>query len=280
MIRFDFFLAINGQNNLIISNTTISRCNSSLGGCIYIGSSNDNITITKSIISNCIAYGRDASGNGGGIYIFDNNFNTAIIESEFIENYAETSGGGLFSVSNDLLVFAGTSFINNTAQLYGGGIYLLNLNDNLLFTDITAYQSYITETWIGLSYRLEYYSILINSTGVDEYKIVFDQLTKIGYNDIFYICYTTDNIECNGTYFKVPRFATNQYWPGINLPSLIIPATSNFFLISSQGSVPSPLYIKFYIIAVLLSTNIPKIEGNSIYLINILVNNNIFTLFL
>lgn len=144
----------NGSLDTVITNSPILRnnANSDRGGGIWIGGTNNNLTLSNSQVS----YNTSILGNGGGIYFntlggmltLQNstqiNYNRVESEDqstgqgggiclipgimtmdstcEIAYNYASVAGGGIAATQGSMTTISGAVH-NNTTGIYGGGIY-------------------------------------------------------------------------------------------------------------------------------------------------------------
>lgn len=89
-----------------VYNSGISDCSGSNGGAVYVGG-----VSAELYMSNCVISGNVASA-GGGMYLAESTLTT-------LSNTGNSLGGGLFTVSTDVVTVNGTSFVGNTATSGG-----------------------------------------------------------------------------------------------------------------------------------------------------------------
>jgi thermitase len=170
-------ISVNGPNNCIIDCQNLGRgfyfhnaeeANAVLegltitngkaiagGGIICMGGSNP--TMKNLVLKNNSAYMQnDNYGYGGGIYT-DSDCNPVITDCNFIDNSAESSGGGL-------LIYYGSPTINNCifnsnyAEFYGGGVF--NEGGSSAF-DECVFSENIANQGDGGAFYNDYYASVI-----------------------------------------------------------------------------------------------------------------------
>lgn len=131
-------------STITMSGGTITGCNATWGGGVYVGAGST-FNMSGGSIENCTATTTDStSAMGGGVYVA--NKGTFNMSGGSIENCkassedGRASGGGIYNAGRTTL--SGTAKIRNCqAANAGGGIYdysILNISDNVEITGCTA----------------------------------------------------------------------------------------------------------------------------------------------
>lgn len=84
-------------------------------------------------IQNCVFINNGAYNEGGAAIFVNQALNTTIINSIFMDNYADYNGGGIFWSYGHGGSVINSTFINNTATEKGGAIY--HIGDDITLTD-------------------------------------------------------------------------------------------------------------------------------------------------
>lgn len=247
----------NSNYNLTIEATNVSYCNANFGGGVYFGA-NNSFLMNEVDINNCVSL-----YDGGGLYILSDMAEVIITNTKLKYNLARRNGGGIYVGSNNnQMIIAGCEINHNSAQ-YGGGLSLTSNNLNFAILDYDSYMYYqviqsehpyesFCPSAIGLNgpyviisgtvkvdgtnyyFILFYYFInlylynyllFIESIG---FILIFNELTKTGPQDTMTI-YDND-LNRNILYqFSVTTF------PGINLPSITVSASSFYYEFSGPA---------------------------------------------
>ena len=95
---------------------SITGCRAKNGGAVYANTSN--VSISGTTVSN-----NSASGNGGGVYIWNYNGSNQVSlqNASFRDNTASGSGGAIYAENGATV--SDCTFIHNTAGSYGGALY-------------------------------------------------------------------------------------------------------------------------------------------------------------
>ncbi|MDL2271188.1 DUF11 domain-containing protein, partial [Methanobrevibacter sp. OttesenSCG-928-I08] len=131
----------NGSNNKLINVNIINCVSQNAGAGIYNTGTNLLISGSSIIANNHVFYNSlTGNGDGGGIY----NVGTMTIEGshKIINNYAETSGAGIFNrYGSNSIIINGNNNISNNIATSGAGIYsegILEINGNNIIVNNTA----------------------------------------------------------------------------------------------------------------------------------------------
>lgn len=134
-ISYGAGIYINTSSNLIINSLIQNNISASAAG-VFLIDSFSNIFLSNSIISRNEA----ETGNGGGIYIYnDSKFNIIYCKIEFNKALAG-NGGGIFIdygsiMSSNNYIYG--MIVNNNAN-YGGGVYLNNSFNSIIDANINS----------------------------------------------------------------------------------------------------------------------------------------------
>ncbi len=130
-------IAIDNSGIANISNTTISGNSAGYGGGVY-ARNGANVTITNSTISGNSA--NNTNGPGGGVLSNGNTTTTTILNSTIYGNSARTRGGGVYSLSSNVII-RNTTISGNSANA-GGGVYksglgVVNVTSTIIAQNVT-----------------------------------------------------------------------------------------------------------------------------------------------
>ena len=99
-----------------MTDSTISGCNATRGGAVYVASGS--ASLARSTISNC-----NATGSGGGLY--SEGGSTSLSDGTLISGCSALSGGGLYSAGGRTTLSDGTLISGCSAEGQGNSIFLL-----------------------------------------------------------------------------------------------------------------------------------------------------------
>mmetsp|Transcript_35144 Transcript_35144/g.41445 ORF Transcript_35144/g.41445 Transcript_35144/m.41445 type:complete len:701 (-) Transcript_35144:293-2395(-) len=184
-------IVVDGDTTLTLNGVTIAANEAtSNGGGIYYSGGDD--VFTLHLFDSFIHENNAQSGSGGGIYIDG----TAILNSvrtEFLSNYAEENGGGLFiggdnTKSIDVL---SSIFQTNTASTgNGGGYFIYGNSGTIVFSDTSSFVLGNSAGSYGGGFYIngESNSVIISQSGVTSSHNVahgfYDTSSEIYYSDI------------------------------------------------------------------------------------------------
>jgi uncharacterized protein YkvS len=130
-LLIDKSLTIDGDTNKI----TISGNQTSRVFNIFDSTSELNVTIDSLTITQGFALGTGNNGRGGGI--FNNEETVTIVNSTFVNNLANTDGGGIFNQGQVNII--NSTMFNNFASIDGGGISsksgIVNVTNSTLYNN-------------------------------------------------------------------------------------------------------------------------------------------------
>ena len=115
--------------NSVITGNVAGRDASNQGGGIYLWDVREGTLIENTTVAGNSALA--AYGTGGGLYAFQINGAMTISNTVFADNHAESSGGGLMIYNADALVtIEAVDFLRNTASAHEGGGAHVRLTDD------------------------------------------------------------------------------------------------------------------------------------------------------
>ncbi len=116
------------SGSLKISNSVITKnASSGNGGGIYIYNDQwDGIATTSLISGNTVSYNSttypSSISTGGGIFIAVGNYKTIIISNNIVANNTADNGGGIYNAYHGTAYIYNNIIINNTASIYSGNV--------------------------------------------------------------------------------------------------------------------------------------------------------------
>ena len=124
-VSFDVSLMSNISEQILISSDVLINPNGS--PIIFSGTGDDRIFFIQDstvLIDNATISGGVATGNGGGISLFQSTVN--LINSSVSENFATFLGGGIYASSNSTVALSNSLISNNTSDNDGGGVLVFD----------------------------------------------------------------------------------------------------------------------------------------------------------
>lgn len=197
------------------------------GGAYYVQQDHQNIMIISSLFVN-----NTAEKDGGAIYVESNNTKFLLLDSRLEGNVANRGGGMYSFYSTDYLTVAGTEFTNNVAVTSGGGVFLNKDHRSTVIMNSDSYMDYkvyeSSHPYISTAvqpYSNVLYSSNYTAADVDGLVLIFDILTALWTSDSFVIYkdYTMQKVLFANT--------GPNGWPGVDLPPLKVITTSLYIVI-------------------------------------------------
>lgn len=126
-----FALLRENVNVSFVRSTFISSL-AGYGGALFIGDQNVDVQLVDSAITNCTAF----IGSGGGVYVYTSNINITVQNTTVSQCRSINRGGGMFMFQyNDYLKIIDSVFDTCSTTSIGGGFECMYNNNGLEFTN-------------------------------------------------------------------------------------------------------------------------------------------------
>lgn len=164
-----------GGDDLDLSNVTLRNNHAPVGGGLAVDGIGDVVLLDVYFDSN------HASLNGGGMHIYGNTLPSAslsFIDTFWVDNQADSHGGGISIDAGVSAEFEDARFISNTANQSGGGIFATDASLQLSNGTFTANQAGLNGGAIassGSNMMMTGYTIGSNSAGQNGGGVYLDQ---------------------------------------------------------------------------------------------------------